>query len=232
MNFFPSMELPEITYTEVDEGILDLLKTALGFTGSNEYESVYLDGEGLLSTNGQKVLKYDGPTFLMKPIMLSRKIISLLQAGYLIGSDENDNTVVKFPNGFGVFVSPHYSSYPSEHMRNYISPLLLGTKKLVNVGEFKEQLGKVLPIFFGEGKRLVELKNDGNGSLTIKGQSPYNGVASVVMYSDLSYVFDMTIDADLFGAVPNEYDLHVKGDINNRLMAKNHSAEVVLMGVD
>lgn len=230
MSFFPSMEEPDTEYMEIDEGILAILKTALAFTGANDYESVYFDDKGMLATNGQKILKYDGKSSLSKPVLLSRKIISLLQVGNFIGSDDNDNTVVKFPGGFAVFVSPHYSSFPCEKIREFSIPLLEDTKKLIDIGTFKDSLSKVIPIFFGESKRIVQLNNNDIGKLEICGESPFNGKAGASVKSELNEEFTILMDADLFNAVPDGYDLHIKDGVTDRLMAKNHSSEVILVG--
>ncbi len=231
MTFFPSMEEPDVKYMEVDEGILSVLKTASSFTGLDKYEHVFFDDKGMLSTSGQKILRYAGKSSLDKPVILPKSVISLLKVGYFIGSDENDNTIVKFPNGFAIFTTPHYSSFPGEKIREFIDPLLEDTKKLVNVGVFKDALSKVTPIFFGETLRIVELKNDSFGILKIRGESPFNGVASASVKSELSESVLMYINVDLINVVPGEYDFHIKSGINDRLMAKNHSSEIVLIGV-
>jgi hypothetical protein len=225
---FPEIPKPDIECLEIDEGLLSLMKSALSFVGNMEYASVYIDDKGLVSTNGQRLLIYEQDTKLDTPILLSKEIISSLKEGYKIGA--SGNTVVEFPGGYAVFTTPHYSSYPAENIRDYAAKALADTEPLLNVGEFKELLAKVNPTFFGEGKRIIDISNS-NGIIEVSGKSPYNGTAKASMSSMLQEDFDMTIDADHFTAVPDDYDLHVHLGSTDRIAAKNHVAEILLRGV-
>jgi len=225
---FPEIPKPKTKLLEIDEGLLSLMKSALSFVGSMEYASVYVDNKGLIATNGQRLIIYEQDTKLDTPVLLSKEIISSLKKGYEIGA--SGNTIVEFPGGYAVFTTPHYSSYPVDNIREYAAFALADTELLLNVGEFKELLAKVDPIFFGEGKRIIDISNS-NGIIEVSGKSPYNGTAKASTSSLLQDDFAMTIDADHFSAVPNEYDLHVHLGANDRIAAKNHSAEILLRGV-
>ena len=225
---FPEIPRPPVHLLELDEGLISLMKSALSFVGNMEYESVYLDSKGLVATNGQRLLIYEQDTKLDTPILLSKEIISILKEGYKIGA--SGNTVVEFPGGYAVFTTPHYSSYPADNIREYATKALKDTQPLINVGEFKELLAKVNPIFFGEGKRIINIVNS-KGNIAILGKSPYNGTARANTTSMLQDNFDITIDADHFSAVPDDYDLHVHLGSDDRIAAKNHVAEILLRGV-
>ena len=225
---FPEIPKPSVECLEIDEGLLSLMKSALSFTGNMEYENVFIDKEGLISTSGQRLIIYEQDTGLEVPLLLSKEIISSLKVGYKIGA--SGNTVVEFLGGYAVFTTPHYSSYPAENIREYAVKALADTQPLINVGEFKELLAKVDPIFFGEGKRIINIVNS-KGTIAVLGKSPYNGKAKADTTSMLQDNFDITIDADHFSAVPNDYDLHVHLGSDDRIAAKNGVAEILLRGV-
>ena len=227
---FPELDRPDAEKFVIDEGNLEILKTSVNFTGVSEYENIYLDKDGLISTNGQRLFIYDQENILETPIMLNKKIISNLAVGYSIGVGDNGNVVIDFPDGYALFTTPHYSTYPAENIREWASKALPNTKPLINVGEFKDLLAKVNPIFFGEAKRFIHIENHAR-SLEITGESPFNGKAAANCKSDLKETFVMDIDADHFATVPNEYDLHVRVGTNDRIAAKNHVAQILLWGI-
>jgi len=171
---------------------------------------------------------YSQDTGLETPILLSKEMISTLKEGYKIG--QGGNTVVEFPGGYALFTTPHFSSYPANNIREWATKALADTQPLISVGEFKELLAKVNPIFFGEGKRIINIVNS-KGTVAVLGKSPYNGKAKASAASMSQDDFDITIDADHFAAVPDEYDLHVHLGSSDRIAAKNHVAEILLRGV-
>ncbi len=227
---FPEFAKPDKGELEVDEGFLSILKAAVSFTGDFEYEGIYVDGEGLIATNAQKLLLYNQPTGLKKPIVLTREIVNILDVGFKIGVEPSDNTVVTFPNGYAIFVTPHFSAFPADTIRSWGIGTLKDTQPLTSVSEFRGLLSQVAPIFFGEGKRLIRIENY-NNTVEVSGESPYNGKAKAQCNSAIKDLWATKMDMDLFGAVPDGYDIHIKLGVKD-IMAKNEISEIILVGID
>lgn len=225
----PTFSNPTIDTVDLDEGLISILKLAQKFTGSSEYENIYMDYNGILATDTQKLLMYDNNLKIEKPVILTKKVISSLKENCKIGSDINDNTVVKFYNGFAVFVVPHYSTFPSERIRNWVNGIFDDNKDLIDVIDFREMLKKVFPVFVGESKRIINIKNN-NFNFEINGKSSINGEIRTTGKSKLEDNFEININSDLFSSMPDDYTLRIKPRINNQIMASNGIANIVLIG--
>lgn len=228
---FPVIEVPkEVSMMEVDEGILDVFKLALSFTGELEYESVYVDKDGLLSTTGQRLLMYHQSTSLKNPLMLSRKIIQSLQVGDKVGVGSNNNVVVDFPNGYAMHTVPMAATYPAENIREWASSMVTDLEPIISVGEFKKLIAQVNPIFFGESQRTVHIYNT-DKTITVKAESPFNGEASASAKSELDDEFEILMNADFFSAVPDSYMLHAQLGQSERIVARSEVADIILAGM-
>jgi len=224
----PTFDEPDIDYLEVDEGLLAILQLARKFLGVDEYEHVYVDKSGFIATNGQKLLYYAFDTKLDRPLMLTRNIINMLEVGYKIGANENENAIVKFPFGFAIFTVQHHSLYPVDKIREFHEGLVSERNDLIQMSDFRAMLQKVSPVFIGESFKVVELTNN-EKKLVMKAESPYNGKASVEEDSVLEGDFNLEIDSTLLSCVPSECILQVKLD-QKFLMASDGHYDIILRG--
>jgi hypothetical protein len=231
---FPKVAEPDIKTIEVTDEIIEQLKIAHKFVGKGIMSYVYLYDKGILATDTHRIYHRLFDFEIESPIAINNKILSVLYDGCHIGSDTNNNTVVIFPNGYGIFTVDNVSYYPASKILS-----MLTSKDVTSYGEFlcnilalREWTEAVLPIYGSDTNTFVSMTLDKNG-LRLNAEAAANGTAQMTpdVQCELD-AFDIIFDASYLKDIPSSFDVFVKGGetLDKFVLKDDETGLIVLMG--
>ncbi len=227
---FPQKEAPEIDSVDLDEDLLQQLRIASKFTGKEIYSYVYLFSDGILATNTTRMFyKQIKIPNIKKPVAINTKILSTLFDGCAVGSDENNNTVVFYPNGFAVFTVDNISYYPAEKILKFMETNE-ERQVLCNILALREWFDSITPIFGMDKANYISVKKEGK-KLVLSAESAASGEAVMVQEVECTNDFRFLMDAGMLKDCPSSFDVKVgTGNLDRLVLSDGDGGVVVLMG--
>ena len=226
---FPSVELEDVDTTLVDQDYIETLKYAAKFVGKENLAPLFIDKEGILATDGNKI--FMNKIFNTKhKTSLTNKIVQFLRPGHEIGMDEKGNVVVSFVTGFGKFSTESLHLFPDSQIKEYMLSAKVGVKRLCNIAPLIDAATKLVPIFHNEQMTFMDLSNL-DKMLKMEGTSMVNGRSTVDISSDIEEPFSIAVNVNFLKTIPYDFDVFVDVADPKYLFLKNdNGSQIVLMG--
>lgn len=225
---FPQIEEPNSEDIEITEPILNKLKLATKFLGSDIYSYVFI-GEGVIVSSDKERVFMSSSETADKPIGVDKRIVSLLDGGHLLGVAENRSTVVKFPEGYGIFVVDPIERYPVGKIKPFVNKTKDTAFELFNVAVVNDALEKLSPIFFGDKQPVLNIKNE-DGVTVFTAESIINGKSTVEYETKVGTYVEIDINPNLFRDIPISFDVYYNNNYDDRLYLTDGESDIILLG--
>jgi len=191
-------------------------------------ENIFLSRDFLCATNGSKLyIKYN-PDYKGLPLLIPRKMMSVLSVGDRIGNSDS-NTFLYFDSGIAMFSSDRLSEYPHNKIKSFADESFSDSERMFPIEELNTAFINVETVLFKETRRLANLKAI-DRMLTVTAQS-LNGTAKFNIPRDISRDFEMTFDIDLVKGI-TDYDVYIgtQADMLLFLSTIDKNAKIIIMG--
>jgi len=223
---------PDVPTFELTKETIDLLKIASKFVSVSEdrFKDICLSNGHIYAIDGERMFYSILQSTFDTEILVNRLAHSILRPGMKIGNS-GDNLLVDFSNGFSLFSSTLYGTYPQEKIQRVIDNLL-PHNKLCNVSVIQQACERLSPLAFGEESSIINIKKD-NDTTKITMESAINGTAFVeIGVEDKSIdLFNMNIATNKFNGVPDSFDVYIENvPTPERLILKDGESIIILMG--
>ena len=223
---YPSFKKPDIKMVEVTGKLYNSLLLSTKFLGSGIYSNICVDAGVIISTDTSKIFFSVEDLVLSERMSLNSKIVSFLKVGDKIGT-HNNNVVVEFEGGFGIFTSEDISRYPVTKIMSFIDKSKSSLKKICSINVVKEECAKLSHIFFGELIQEIEFSNE-DYSLVMSAESVVNGKSQTKVKSDLQDKFSIKLDYSYLSHIPSSY-LMYRGDVDDKLLFKHEKDDSIIV---
>ena len=232
---FPELNRPNLKYLVLSREMIESIKLASLFTGTDMYSSVMLFEKGIIASD--KLRMYYNPIDLdlESLVSLNKKVIqfiSLLAEKYTIGLSEKEVLCIDFGRGYALCPPETNTEYPYTKIVEFVNSLSQSVTDLCKVDELLKALKDASPVFFGETSNAVFLDNDNRG-LDVIASSPLNGEIKVGLESLIQKQFKTQFQASMFKSIPSDYVVSIDPENPNKLFLKTafDKSSIVLMGL-
>jgi hypothetical protein len=232
---FPEVEDFDVDMHVFTTDTLNILSTAIKFTGANIYSYVYVDDYCITATDGRRLFYHQFPErhWDSDVVMgINNKIYSVLEGGSAVGTKEWNMKVVN-GNVILIFSIDVLDSYPIDKIKPFIlESREKCTSKLCNVAVLKDLSEKASTVLTGDTTPAVKLHNK-DKVLTLSAESLVTGSSSVTAESFMDEEFSMMLNPKMLRDISLDFNVFVGVDVRSRLYMKNDSgAEIAMMGLE
>lgn len=212
------------------EKVIDAIKCALKFTGSEDNKYVILKNDLIFGTNGKKLFYNQNPIInTVDRILINSKVASMLDTTCQIGT-LNDNTVIKFDKGLMIQTNTSIYKFNMAGVLGFIDSLT--NKELNSICDFKniqDGVNKLFPMSIGEGAFNVEI-TVGDIGILITYVSIANGVAKYKIDKMCDYIGDTIISGnDLKSIQDKDYKLFIDSGRGDLILKNDQNYNIALI---
>ena len=227
----PKLSIPkDITFIKVSQELINILKTALTFTGSGLYSNVFVDDSRVIATDSTRLYYHKESTGFSTPVGLNKRIIDILSPDLDIGVHKS-NIIVKFKGGFMMFTTDIVEGdYPADKIENVMENTETDAlNRICPVGYLHNAILQTSPVSIGESISIIELMNK-DKELCVTADT-INGTTSVIVTSHSDYKSKLFVNASFINRVPSNYDVFLETGKVNRIIFKATNSTILIMGI-